>query len=455
MVSESDITNKPVADTSNGFNQTRRITIAFPKVIVGSVILFHYKQDIFATSTPNHFVCFYDFDDLGGLEAGSKWIFDSQIPLTVHINNPNLFTIREETCEGKHTIEITSRENLRYHAIDEPFGNYPSELSPKIEISSTKTYHELYDSFVSAYEEVLSQSLPHEFDEIYQAAQKSEGFFNQANTIMSQVYDVIRYMGDWRSVEGRRFPQSFSDLVSKGYGDCKDFATVTTKILRMLGYKADVALVHRGNLPPRKTFLPVDEFDHAIVCVNFENDYVWLDPTNPIAFSHGVRLDIANRNALILKKSTAELAKIKSPSPQENYYEKQLIYTFKDKNTVIVDTDTRYQGIYASSFQESYRDSNHNQFVDSLLQQRSNGFKIIKKRNITIPEITSITSPDYQWSGEIECAFLPAKTSMGTGLIFKNDLDLFLKIKPESYVSGFFFGLPKQETEQQYSKIVD
>ncbi|MEQ1567153.1 MAG: DUF3857 domain-containing protein [Myxococcota bacterium] len=77
---------------------------------------------------------------------------------------------------------------------------------------------------------------------------------------------------------GRIVPASPAEVLSRGYGDCKDKATLLVALLRAVGVEAELALV-----ATRPAYVPADfpnaqVFDHAIV--HLPADDRWIDPTS-------------------------------------------------------------------------------------------------------------------------------------------------------------------------------
>jgi transglutaminase-like putative cysteine protease len=74
-----------------------------------------------------------------------------------------------------------------------------------------------------------------------------------------------------------RLPQ---EVVSSGFGDCKDKALLLRVLLGRLGISADVALTDLDEGRGLPLLLPsLWAFDHAIVRINFADGPQWVDPT--------------------------------------------------------------------------------------------------------------------------------------------------------------------------------
>ncbi len=93
------------------------------------------------------------------------------------------------------------------------------------------------------------------------------------------VQDEIRYFG-LQIGEGTHRPRSPADIVSSGFGDCKDKTVLLCALLSRAGVKAWPALVatRRGQFIPDRLPGP-GAFDHAICAFELDGALRWIDPT--------------------------------------------------------------------------------------------------------------------------------------------------------------------------------
>jgi hypothetical protein len=135
------------------------------------------------------------------------------------------------------------------------------------------------------------------------------------NSVTSQLSEKIRYMGDWRTIEGKFSPRSLKAVADSGVGDCKDFSASTAAILNSLGFKAHAALVMRGlaYLPPEKTLPSYYNSNHAIVKATSKDGQIfWIDPTNFTSMADGIYPDISDRPVLVLDSQNPSYENIPS-----------------------------------------------------------------------------------------------------------------------------------------------
>lgn len=443
LVSEEQISDKPLAVDNTVFDHQHRVTLSYPKVEVGSELHISWEEENYAPLFPNHFSYFRVGSELPILK-GTRYRFISKIPLSVESNRPDIFSIHQSVEGEVQTTEIELKDLFYTHVVEEKFGQFPNKNVPKIFISSARNYDEVLKQLTDEYQEKISQEIPSEFKDILEQAKSKQDFFDQANTIMALLADRIRYMGDLRTVKGRFLARNLKDIALSAYGDCKDYSTLTLALLRKLGYSADIALVQRTLNPPLeipKTVIPT-AFNHTIVHVELNGRSVWLDPTNPTSLSKFSRADIANRESLILKKDHAKPAFIASNAPEDDAIEKTLEYTFKANGISRLLSKTTYLGIRASWIRDTNFHLPHESLVHSLLTSRTKDHIVQSINKTEIPEIKTRFPGDYTWFIDLDFNSPRIQTSMGKGFEIETKYEEITKVDVETYTNGIFLNLP-------------
>ena len=76
-------------------------------------------------------------------------------------------------------------------------------------------------------------------------------------------------------------PQAASDMVSNGYGDCKDKHTLLEALARALGIEAFPVLIS-SSMEISESVPSLHLFDHAITLVRLGDERIWLDATSQV-----------------------------------------------------------------------------------------------------------------------------------------------------------------------------
>lgn len=332
-VAAKDIVDTALHASEIGFDEKHEVVVPFSKVQVGSVLSYKIKSKIFHPFIEGRFADEYF---LGDRVADKNFELNIKSARKVFwsMNDPDsaLTLEKNENSESnRYQYKVHLNKPVFKQVGGEAHPYIPSSLRTWIVVSTEATYADFYRDLANRYEQLYADALPREFEATVAKAKKisSKDFTKDAskdeesdvvkfNLVLSDVSDLIRYMGDWREVDGGYVPHRVSEVVKNQYGDCKDLAMLTSRILRELGYDARVAVVYRGVNPPPLSGVPYLAFNHAIVSVKVKDRYYWLDPTNFQAFAQGVFDDLVDRDALILNPQNLEVKHIDFSDPKEN-----------------------------------------------------------------------------------------------------------------------------------------
>lgn len=305
VVPLSAIEHKPLASDIKGFDQLYQIMVSFPRVAIGSEIYIKIKEVMLKTPIPNYFATSIRWDDSLTWWKQSHFNVKSLLPLYISVNDPHKrLSVKQSTKGRYHEIDVTSTTEFSEYTVMEDKRLVDDRNLTWVDISSADNYATFGNVMATKYAAILNHDLPPLFQKIASQAALIQNETDRFNKITSMLATNIRYMGDWRSINGMYLPRNFDAIAKSGVGDCKDFAASTTAILRNLGYKADVAIIYRGYpyIPLAPNSLPsLQDFNHAIVKVIDHTKKVrWLDPTNFISMADGMFEDIADRPTMVL-----------------------------------------------------------------------------------------------------------------------------------------------------------
>lgn len=148
-----------------------------------------------------------------------------------------------------------------------------------IEISSAGGWGEIVAAVRPHYglERDLPATFERQVDRIAQDFARPEDRMVEA---LRLIQDDIRYVSLAMGT-GTVVPRSPADVISSGFGDCKDKSLLLAVALRRLSIDADVALTHTSEGRGLNTRLPgIFVFNHVIVRARIGGNTYWLDPTN-------------------------------------------------------------------------------------------------------------------------------------------------------------------------------
>jgi hypothetical protein len=449
-VDKNMIEDKSIGNNRPGFDEYKQIAISFPYSEVGAKIYVKYKEQIKIPTLDNVFFDNYYF---GAAEywKQANFTIDSAIDLQIKTNDPSSkLSVTTEPLQDKPNYFRKGTIKLQspiYTATTNEVGD--SSLSPNlytyVSISSVDSWKNLGNALAIEYTEILAQPTPKLFKKIARAASAEKNIVDQLNIITSKLNEEVKYFGNWRSRKGRLIPQNLATVAEKKSGDCKDFATVTVKILQELGHQANVALVHRGEGDQDvENTLPCFVFNHAIVRLIAKDGTVfWIDPTNISSMADGIFPDIAGKHALVLDKEQSSYETI--PEPLENRAKLLITEVIKQDKTVNLSGNfdgeyaARLTGLELHASKKRIEDFLYSSFVQSNIEEKN-------KISSTIPDLTDRIVKPTTISLEYKNPDIFFGSNLGFGynldpkLAFLNDIR---NIDTSANINDLYIGFPR------------
>lgn len=137
------------------------------------------------------------------------------------------------------------------------------------------------------------------------------------NRLLAWINRTIRYTGV-EFGEAGIVPRTPAETLKRGFGDCKDKATLLVALLHAAGIQAKVALLNTGPGKDVNPELPgLNHFDHAIVFVPGSSP-LWIDPTAETARAGELPFPDQGRLALIVSPETTTLTRTPEARSLEN-----------------------------------------------------------------------------------------------------------------------------------------
>ncbi|MGN6106142.1 MAG: DUF3857 domain-containing protein [Kofleriaceae bacterium] len=176
--------------------------------------------------------------------------------------------------------------------------------------------------------------------------------------ITAWVHHQVRYTGI-EFGEASLVPWPPAETVKRGFGDCKDKATLLVALLRQVGIRADLALLFTGpgrDVDPR---LPgMGGFDHAIVRARVGARDVWIDATEDLLLPGQLPSRDQGRLALVIADDATALIETPRAAPAENLVREVRTYQLSETGAATRVTEvSREGGVYAAQQRAWLRDT--------------------------------------------------------------------------------------------------
>lgn len=322
----SNIETREAPQPAGGFARDKRTSFFFPKIEVGSTLIYKVRQHYAAKplidqASWQHFISprptRYDRYVL---------TFTSEQPLVWRGEALDDFNVTLSADKKRLTVEQKAPRYVNY--VNEPENSRIRRI-PYITVGASDQVQDYLGALERRYNQILKAPLPSAAASAVRAV-KGKAPAEQAAGLMEYIYTHYRYLGDWRPSARGYIPFSLAEIETHGYGDCKDLSVLLTAMLRSAGIQAEPAFVERG-LFAYPLLLPIPSAaNHAIVRAQVGDQVWWLDPTNPY-FAPGYTMpDIQARWAWVVRQDgQIQQTHIPAEGPEKNVARSRSLKRFK------------------------------------------------------------------------------------------------------------------------------
>lgn len=309
------IGESPIHDDARVFDDRRRLTAPLPKLCVGAVA----EVEVVSRETAPAF------------PGGSliTVVLRQPVPVLqtrVTIEAPEAMPLKWKVRGLAGTTPVRtadkgrSRLCLEVGRMDPPEGlesHEPADAHPvpALLVSTVPTWA----TVAKAYSDIVDRQLAGSNLGDRAVADPADGndLRKRVNRILARLHRDIRYTG-LEFGAASVIPRSPTEVSARGYGDCKDKATLLVGTLRAAGIDAHVALLNTGPGEDVEEALPgLNHFDHAIVFVPGP-DPLWIDATADHYRAGELPFPDQGRKALVASLGTTSLTLI--PSSKSSDY---------------------------------------------------------------------------------------------------------------------------------------
>jgi tetratricopeptide (TPR) repeat protein len=264
--------------------------ISVPSLRPGDTLEYHYIRDIVNPLIPGQFWTSYNFNDTG-------IVLDEQ----VEINIPKSREVKLKTRPGYEpkTGDEGDRRIYRWSHSQTKEESSKKRLDPDeppaIQLTTFQSWEQLGDWYRS-----LETDRRRPNDAV---KAKADALVADKSDDMAKVKALYDYVSrDYRYVSlsfglGRYQPHAASEVLSVGYGDCKDKNTLLASLLQAEGFASTSVLINaRRDLDPEVP--SPSQFDHVITRVPVAGQEIWLDSTSGIVPFRMLAFSLRDKEAL-------------------------------------------------------------------------------------------------------------------------------------------------------------
>jgi hypothetical protein len=341
---KADATQIQSPTDENFYHDRKELLFSLPNVRKGSVIEFQYRytdtKKIIANQWFDSINLHWWEDRAANQGSRADPVAVAELNLTApkafnfYSNDVKKFgVVYTKTQKGNQQILNWKAKNLPKIILQD---NMPRDhvASAHLRISTADSWQKIADwaDQLVAPHLITDAKLDAAINEIAKTAITPE---EKVKAVYQTLQDKVRYVFAHVGRGGYE-PHNTTEVLSNGYGDCKDQSALAVIMLRKLGLKAETALlITRSRGIPDMSVTNVS-FDHMIVHIPKQTGLqeMWLDTSGDASLYPGFSSGLEGQPALIVRKDTQNIVTIPSRTAEQHFAQFELVFDkFEGKNT--------------------------------------------------------------------------------------------------------------------------
>lgn len=333
------------------YTSQRTFYVSFPRLSAGDVVELRYRvEDV----SPRNEIADY-FGEIEYLQsdqpvASAEYVLITPKERAFHFYvSPLPGLVRDVKEEGAQRIYRFVATDIPPIAPEPAMPPWPSLLA-HVHVSTFKTWDEVGSWYWGLAKDQLDVD-----DEVRRKLREITKGLTDEKAKVRAVYKYatqLRYVALEFGIEGIK-PRRCALTLARGWGDCKDKATIIVTMLREVGIPATLVLVRtrmRGDIEDFPASLA--PFDHAIAYVPSMDLY--LDGT--AEHTGSTELPVMDRGAVALQinEGKPKLVRLPQPPPEESVVRRKVEVSIADNGPSQVAVDMHVSGAYAPDFRTRY-----------------------------------------------------------------------------------------------------
>jgi hypothetical protein len=369
------------------YDDVKESTFDFPSLTKGAYAIVDHSEE---NNDPHLLSPFYFASYMPVVNAKFTISFPSDMTIKYSIKNDpeNKVKLKEDIKGREHSYEFTAND-IKY---SDRFGDAPSfpyyEPHVIVQVATYKNDNgeivnylrnldDLYQwnySFIKNLDNTKGEAVKQLVDSLTKGIESQT---EKAKKIYHWVQQNIKYVAFEDSLEGF-VPRKAEIICNRKYGDCKDMASLLTAMLQLAGLDAHFTWIGTRDIPYDYSdiALPITD-NHMISSVNINNNWIFLDGTDP-GCSFGLPSGfIQDKQALIaINEKEYKLLRVPVIAADVNVVVDSTFISIAD-NGIKGKSSVYYSGYFASDINNSllYRDAKETRdFVKYKMSKASNKF---------------------------------------------------------------------------------
>jgi len=356
-------------DAGNGsegiYSDEKEKLLIYPKVQVGSVLVYKYKSHQHTPDFPGHFSWSSHYSPF------YAWS-DVEVNLT-HAPGIDLkFSVKGATGGPQPRLASDAPGTLRYQyrfqqdqfSVPEAGMVALQDFAPHISVSSFKTYGDVGLAY-----QVRAQPKAEVTPAIKALAlkltEKDTTPKDKARSLYNWVSKNIRYVGVYVGAGGY-VPHEAQSILDNRYGDCKDHVTLLEALLGSVGIASSPALINSDDAYKLPELPTPGIFDHVITYI--PSLHLFLDSTSE--FAPFGKLPGSDLQKPVVLTASGTVARTPNVDIAKDFTESHSIMKIQKDGSILGTSESKMHGfeeIKSRQSQASYKDKDQEGVVNRLL----------------------------------------------------------------------------------------
>ena len=337
QVQDSDI---PATLVDPVYSDTKVRRYSLSGVAPGTIVDWSYTLQELKPFLPGDFAASWSVHT-GRLTRRSRYMVDLPSTLRPHLVERNLsFKRRESVSHGRRTYLWATRDVPPVPAED--FMADSNGVVMGIELTGPITWEDIgaWYADLAADRYGLDLALRHKVRSLLPGTRTAE---DTLRAVQRWVAQDIRYVSIALGLGGYQ-PRAPGEVVSTGYGDCKDKATLFVAAARWLGFRAYPVLLNSGGRVEQA--LPsLGQFNHAIAVVERPEGRIYTDLTaDLVPYGELPDSDQGQFGLIVYPDGTSEQVTLPSAPASTNLNETRMVGTLSPEGYLTASYEERGLG---------------------------------------------------------------------------------------------------------------
>lgn len=339
-----DATQIQSPSDENFYQDRKDLLFSLPNVRKGSVIEFQYRYTDTRKIVPNQWFDSFSMNWWEGRAAGQGMRSDAIANTEFTITAPKNLTLFYNDL-SRVGINFTRKESNNQQILSWKGKNLPKVILQDSMPRDEQRFTQLRASTMGSWQDIArwanQLSTPHAITDanldklINDISKKAITPDEKVKAVYQTIQEKVRYVFAHVGRGGYE-PHNAFEVLTNGYGDCKDQTILAVTMLRKLGIKADPALViTRARGIPEMNITSVS-FDHMIVHIPAQTGLseIWLDTSGDKSLFPGFSIGLEGQPSLVVNDTTENIVTIPALANEKHFAHLDLTFDkFEQKNT--------------------------------------------------------------------------------------------------------------------------